>query len=191
MDRTQASRRRLLDAAASEFAAHGIAGARVDRISTKAKVSKAQMYAYYSNKEALFDAVLADQFQETIDAVPYTLDDLVRYAIGVFEACVRRPHMVRLATWARLERAPTGRLFREIDEPKIQVLARAQHDGLMSSTVPAEDLYDMLLALALTWSSGSLTFTSSQLDSAKEHQRRRASLATAVTRALAPDSASR
>ena len=34
----QATRRRLLDAAAAEFAVHGIAGARVDRIAAAAKV---------------------------------------------------------------------------------------------------------------------------------------------------------
>ncbi|GAA3091106.1 hypothetical protein GCM10020001_002790 [Nonomuraea salmonea] len=72
MGRGEASRRRLLDAAAAEFAAYGIAGARVDRIAAEAKVSKAVMYAKYGSKEDLFDAVLADQVQGVLDVAPLT-----------------------------------------------------------------------------------------------------------------------
>ncbi|WP_432013586.1 TetR family transcriptional regulator [Streptomyces cucumeris] len=188
MDKAQASRRRLLNAGAVEFAAHGIAGARVDRISADAKVSKAQMYAYYSSKEGLFDAVLAERIQEIVDAVPFTLDDLPRYAVGIYDACVRQPQMVRLATWARLERTPTGRLLKEAEDPKILAITQAQRDGLIPSTLPAEDLYDMLIALALAWSPGSLAFTASEADPAEDNQRRRTSLAAAVARVLAAES---
>lgn len=76
MDRTEASRRRLLDASAREFAAHGIAGARVDRISREARVSKNQMYAYYESKEGLFEAVLADVVRGVVDQVILTAEDL-------------------------------------------------------------------------------------------------------------------
>lgn len=81
MDKAQASRRRLLDAGAVEFAAYGIAGARVDRISAEAKVSKAQLYAYYGSKEGLSDAVLADQVEGILDAAPLTAEDLPGYAV--------------------------------------------------------------------------------------------------------------
>ena len=53
----QATRRRLLDAAYSEFAQYGIAGARVDRIAEAADSNKAQIYHYFGGKIQLFDAV--------------------------------------------------------------------------------------------------------------------------------------
>ncbi|MGH3209794.1 MAG: TetR family transcriptional regulator [Trebonia sp.] len=187
MDRTQASRRRLLDAAAGEFAAYGIAGARVDRISAEAKVSKAQMYAYYGSKEDLFDAVLAEHVDDILDAVPLTADDLAGYAVRLYDAYLAQPRLVRLAAWARLERIPAGYLFTEADEaPKVQAIARAQADGHIDRALPPADVHAMVVSLAMTWSSGSLTYTAIPADNAADHDRRRTSLATAVRRAFAP-----
>jgi AcrR family transcriptional regulator len=45
----EATRQRLLDAAAEEFAARGIAGARVDRIAQAARSNKAQIYHYFGS----------------------------------------------------------------------------------------------------------------------------------------------
>ena len=55
----QATRRRIVAAATVEFAEHGIAGARVDRIARAAATNKAQLYSYFGNKDALFDAIFA------------------------------------------------------------------------------------------------------------------------------------
>src|SRR5882757_4875305 len=157
MDKGQASRRRLLDAAAVEFAAHGIAGARVDRISVDAKTSKAQMYAYYGSKEALFDAVLADHVGAILDAVPLTADDLPGYAVRLYDAYLVHPQLVRLATWARLERSPEGHLFAEADEaPKVQAIAAAQDAGRIDRSLPPADVHAMVISLAMTWSPNSL-----------------------------------
>lgn len=53
---------RILDAAMSEFAAHGLSGARVDRIAGRAKVNKAMIYYHFHSKEQLYLAVLRDFF---------------------------------------------------------------------------------------------------------------------------------
>jgi AcrR family transcriptional regulator len=183
--RAQASRRRLLDAAAVEFAAHGVAGARVDRISAEAKTSKAQMYAYYSTKEGLFDAVLADQVGAILDAVPLTAEDLPGYAVRLYDAYLERPQLVRLATWARLERNPHGHLFAEAEEkPKIDAIAKAQQAGLLDSGMAPADLHAMVISLAMTWSPSSLTYAASPRDPSIDHERRRAGLAEAVHRAF-------
>ena len=60
----EATRRRLIEAATSEFAEYGIAGARVDRIAADARSNKAQIYRYFKNKEGLFDAVMTELAQE-------------------------------------------------------------------------------------------------------------------------------
>jgi len=56
------SRAAILHAAAQEFAAHGIAGARTDAIAREAKVNKALLYYYFRDKETLYDAVLDSAF---------------------------------------------------------------------------------------------------------------------------------
>jgi AcrR family transcriptional regulator len=51
---------RILAAARDEFAANGLAGARVDAIAHAAGVTKQLVYHYYEGKEKLFAAVLAE-----------------------------------------------------------------------------------------------------------------------------------
>ncbi|MFC4868106.1 TetR family transcriptional regulator [Streptomonospora arabica] len=187
MDKGQASRRRLLDAATVEFAAHGIAGARVDRISAEARVSKAQMYAYYGGKEELFDAVLADQVAGVLDAAPLTAEDLPGYAVRLYDAYLAYPQLVRLATWARLERSSAGHLFSaEAEEPKLQAIADAQRSGHIDPALPAADVHSMVISMAMTWSPTSLTYAATAADPDSDHDRRRTSLATAVSRAFSP-----
>jgi TetR/AcrR family transcriptional regulator len=52
------SRSAILQAAAQEFAEHGIAGARTDAIARQARVNKALLYYYFKDKETLYGAVL-------------------------------------------------------------------------------------------------------------------------------------
>jgi AcrR family transcriptional regulator len=51
---------RILAAARDEFAANGLAGARVDAIAAAAGVTKQLVYHYFEGKEKLFAAVLAE-----------------------------------------------------------------------------------------------------------------------------------
>jgi AcrR family transcriptional regulator len=55
---SRGSRERILHAALSEFAEHGLAGARVDRIAGKAGVNKAMIYYHFDSKEDLYMKVL-------------------------------------------------------------------------------------------------------------------------------------
>ena len=52
---SEATRRRIFEAAFEEFARHGIAGARIDRIAAAACANKQLIYAYFGSKQALFD----------------------------------------------------------------------------------------------------------------------------------------
>jgi AcrR family transcriptional regulator len=61
---SQATRRRLLEAAIMEFSAYGIAGARVDRIASAAKANKQAIYAYFGGKDALFAAAFEDRIRD-------------------------------------------------------------------------------------------------------------------------------
>jgi AcrR family transcriptional regulator len=57
------SQRDILEAALDEFAAHGLAGARMDRIAERAAVNKRLIYYYFENKETLFLAVLEQAYE--------------------------------------------------------------------------------------------------------------------------------
>ena len=68
------SRAAILEAAAHEFATHGIAGARTDAIAREARVNKALLYYYFKDKETLYTAVLDNAFSGLKTAVFQVLD---------------------------------------------------------------------------------------------------------------------
>jgi len=68
------SRAAILEAAAQEFAEHGIAGARTDAIARKARVNKALLYYYFKDKETLYSAVLDGAFSGLRETVFRVLD---------------------------------------------------------------------------------------------------------------------
>ncbi|MFI6084835.1 TetR family transcriptional regulator [Streptomyces sp. NPDC051217] len=185
----QASRRRLLDAATAEFATYGIAGARVDRISAAAQVNKAQLYAYFGNKDKLFDAVFAEHLEMIVSTIPVTGDDLPGFAVRLYDAHLVHPELVRLATWARLERTPTGDLYHFMpghDTEKLRSITDAQEAGLVDPTIPAPEVLAIVTAMSMTWSAAGVMFTASRDDPESDHDRRRTALALTVRRAFAP-----
>ncbi len=55
---------RILEAAKKEFAAHGLAGARIDRIAAEADANKRMLYYHVGNKEDLYLAVLEAAYEK-------------------------------------------------------------------------------------------------------------------------------
>jgi TetR/AcrR family transcriptional regulator len=68
------SRAAILRAAAREFAALGIAGARTESIARQAKVNKALIHYYFKDKETLYGAVLDSAFSGLKSIVFQVLD---------------------------------------------------------------------------------------------------------------------
>jgi AcrR family transcriptional regulator len=60
--RADSTREKLLRAAYREFARYGFAGARVDRISKRAKSNPRMIYHHFSSKEQLYRTVLLDAY---------------------------------------------------------------------------------------------------------------------------------
>jgi len=61
--RADRSRRAILEAAAPEFAAHGFAGASLNRIIRASGLTKGGFYFHFPSKQALALAVLGDQYE--------------------------------------------------------------------------------------------------------------------------------
>ncbi len=62
-------RLQILDAALEEFQQLGFAGASMDRIAERAKVSKRTVYNHFESKEALFNAIVGVMFEEARQTV--------------------------------------------------------------------------------------------------------------------------
>lgn len=97
-----ATKERIVRAATAEFAAHGVAGARVDRIATAAKANKRAIYDYFGDKSKLFAVVLERRLAELAEAVPPS-EDLPGYAERLFEYHRAHPEALRLVMWEALE----------------------------------------------------------------------------------------
>ena len=153
----QATRRRLLDAAYREFAQYGIAGARVERIGEAADSNKAQIYHYFGGKTQLFDAVFLRAIGEMEAEVPFDPNDLPGYAARLVLLHERRPEILRVCTWQRLERAenepnPAGVA---LARSQIDAIARAQKTGELPAHLHPGFLLGFVLHLATGWVSAS------------------------------------
>jgi AcrR family transcriptional regulator len=145
-----ATRTRILDAATTEFAEFGLAGARVDRLAERAGANKQLIYAYFGSKEALFDATLERHIEQLLDAVPFNAYDLPAYAIAMFDFGITHPQLLRLLHWHMLERpGELARLEQTIGstERKVAALAEAQAAGKVDDTLPPGELLAVVLGI--------------------------------------------
>jgi len=100
---SKATKERILAAATAEFAAHGVAGARVDRIAAQAEANKRAIYDYFGDKNALFATVLEHLMADLAQAVPPGEDPLPAYAERLFDYHRAHPEALRLLMWEALE----------------------------------------------------------------------------------------
>lgn len=182
-----ATKTRIMAAATTEFATHGLAGARVDRIAQDACVNKSLIYHHFGNKDALFDRVFESHVVSNINVVPLDAERLPEWAVAIYDYYLTDPALVRLVTWARLERTSTGDLFAGfdgIDRTVYLRLAEAQRAGILVSSYDPFDMFSLVVAMAGTWAQASITFAAGPEDPPSHHDRRRTALADAVQRAF-------
>ena len=141
------TKKRLLEAAHAEFAEKGLAGARIDQIGFRAGANKRLIYVHFGDKETLFDLVVARSLQEMSAAVPFTEDDLAHYAGALYDYLVAHPDVLRLTSWANLERPRAT--VEEVDayRPKVTAIARAQQRGVLTGTISAQHLLAVVLGI--------------------------------------------
>jgi AcrR family transcriptional regulator len=145
------TKRRLLAAALEEFAVHGLAGGRVDRIAERARANKRLIYAYFGNKEQLFDTVMVDSLGVLADAVPFTADDLPGYAVRLFDHMVERPDMVRLTMWKLLERPAVSQPETDVYRPKVLDIDTGQRSGVIADGMTPVDVLMLVIGLVASW----------------------------------------
>jgi len=152
------TRDRIIDAAREEFARHGIAGARVDRIAKAARTSKERVYAYFRSKEALYEHVASRELGAAADAIHLDPADLPSYAAQLFDYFTAHPDQHRFVAWGRLELAATEpsdsepNPYRNAIAGKLERIRRAQQDGLLDATWDPVDIMALVSQIAHTWS---------------------------------------
>lgn len=148
---SQATKELLLSAARAEFAEHGLAGARIDRIADRAGANKRLLYVYFGDKEQLFEAVLEREIGALAQATPLLAGDLVGYAAARFDHMLAHPETARLAAWRRFEQAPASTAEVESYRKKVDAVAAAQREGRVDDSIPAVDLFALVLRMTESW----------------------------------------
>ena len=148
-----ATKERILEAALAEFSAHGIAGARVDRIAQAARCNKNLIYIYFEDKETLFTTVLQRHRVRIHQEQPFTPDDVPGYAANVFDWARANPDLMRLLAWSAREQPAKGQTERvEALAAKVAALAEAQNAGRVGTAFPPDFLLVAVMSLATAWS---------------------------------------
>ena len=103
--RSGARPRELAQAAFALFSEQGFAATRLEDVAQRAGVSKATIYRYFENKEALFEAVVREAITPRFDEAELLLDafegsssDMLRMLFNVLRAGIDGPfpHMIKL-----------------------------------------------------------------------------------------------
>ena len=165
------TRELILEAARDEFSRHGLAGGRVDRIAKAAGATVQRIYAYYSDKQGLFDALVLDAAENLASVIGTDQRGIVEFAGTVFDYVVQHPANTRTMTWARLERE--HEFFSMMDSgltrpTPISAVERLQEVGLVTTTWEAATILEAIVALCERWHSSSPTYGPSDIASHRE-----------------------
>jgi TetR/AcrR family transcriptional regulator len=156
-----ATRRRILSAATSEFAAKGLAGARVDEIAARARVSKRMLYHYFGHKEALWLAVLERAYlhirseERELDVSRLSpiagMRRLIEFTVGYVQA---HPEFISLLLGENLHRAKYLRRSHKVRDMHTSLLGviadllkRGHRAGMFRNGVDPAELYITIAAL--------------------------------------------
>lgn len=163
----------ILAAARDEFAENGLGGARMDRIAERAALNKRLIYYYFSDKEALFQAVLEQAYRDIreqernlnlLDVPPAeALRKLVEFTWSYYLA---HPEFLTLLNSANLHRArhlQGSERARQMNSPLIEMLAeileRGRKDGSFRGGVDPLQLYVSIAGLSYFYLSNNHTLS--------------------------------
>lgn len=133
------------------------------------------------------------QFDVGGDVVPGTEaqhggEDLADWAVGLYDEYLARPDLIRLATWALLERRPAAHLVTEheqYDDHKLHAIAEAQAAGRIRQGDPF-DVMTLVIAMPMAWSPVSNVYAATVTEPPEVHDQRRELLRDCVRRTVAP-----
>lgn len=169
-DRSQAA---ILQAAREEFAAHGLAGARMDRIAERAELNKRLIYYYFGSKDDLFLSVLERAYADIREAEQALhLDEIepveaIRQLVSfTWHYYLAHPEFITLLNSENLHRAEHLKRsdgIQQMNSPLVQlldgVLERGRRDGVFRAGVDPIQLYISIASLCYFYLSNSHTLS--------------------------------
>jgi len=189
------TRLRILEAARVEFAANGLAGARIDRIARTAAASKERLYAYYRAKDELFSAVLELNLLEFAQAMePGELpgeESLPALAGALFDHTIRHPEHLRMIDWARLEGqtalVPSSEIVGSFHQTQANRVRAMQANGSVDAGWDPDVLSTLIFGVVSAWvHDPAATLGGHQPPTAVELRERRDAVVRAVDRLVRP-----
>ncbi len=183
------SQNTILNAARDEFSEHGLGGARMDRIATRAGLNKRLIYYYFADKEALFQAVLEQTYrhireEETkLNLLGIKPADALRKLVEfTWNYYLDHPEFLTLLNSANLHRARhlvESTRAREMNSPLIatlgEILERGRVEGTFRGGVDPLQLYVSIAGLSYFYLSNNHTLSAifgRDLMSPKAHSER-------------------
>src|SRR3954447_19301026 len=169
----QGMRVRILDAAKQEFAAHGLAGARVDRIARNAGANKRMLYYHVGKKDDLYLAVLEGAYEkiraeergldlEHLDP-PQAIERLIDFTWNYF---IRNPEFLALLNTENLAKAKNlkrSTKVKSMHSPFVEMIRAVVRRGVASGdfrvAVDPVQLYISIAALGFFYLSNSATLS--------------------------------
>ena len=167
------SQQAILSAALDEFARHGLAGARMDRIAEQAEVNKRLIYYYFTSKDDLFLAVLENAYLNIREAEkrlhlrdlspPQAIRRLTEFTWDYY---IAHPEFMTLLNSENLHQGrhlAKSQRVRELNSPLIEtlgeILERGRKEGIFRGGIDAVQLYVSIAGMAYFYLSNSYTLS--------------------------------
>ena len=199
-DRT---RRSILEAATAEFAEHGFAGGRVDRIAEVSGANKRMIYYYFQSKDALYLAVLESSYtamrqsERLLDLDHLEPLDALRTLVEFkFDFWVEHPHLISLINGENMMGAQNLKRSTRLKEMHIslvrtigRILEAGVRNGSIRGGVDPLQLYISMSGLSYFFFSNGRTLSTAfgrELQSAAARRERRAHVVDVVMAYLRP-----
>jgi AcrR family transcriptional regulator len=152
----ESTKQRIFEAAVEEFAEHGVAGARVDRIAAKAQANKESIYRYYGTKDELLRRVIDKYLDQRGEQLLPQERELPKYAGDLLEFHAKHPEFVRMSLWEALEYGGeldphTFEHRRQHYADKLASVAEQQRAGLIDPELDPRHLLAAVFGMADYW----------------------------------------
>lgn len=200
-ERTKA---RILEAAAQEFSAKGLIGARTDQIARLAQANKRMIYHYFGSKEGLFQAVLERTYADIRGSeaeLELTSRDPVEAMAQLvafsFDWFVRHPEFIKLLNEENLykgEHVRSSSIARSLNMPLVEeisvLLKRGEATGQFRQGVDPVQLYISIAGISYFYFSNRHTLSAifnQQLEAPGALRRRRAHVIDVILGFLRPE----
>jgi AcrR family transcriptional regulator len=160
---SRSTRERILKAAYEEFAHYGFAGARVDRINSRAKANQRMIYHFFGSKEQLYQAVLLEAYtnirsKEAALDIEHLgpIEGIVALFDFTFDHFAENPQFIWLLTNENLMRGKfvlSTNAVTDLTSPLRSSLERLVKEGVATGILsPSADAVQIYVTIAsLSW----------------------------------------